>query len=103
MKKISKLRMYYAAGSGLILAIIPTLLLLTFLAKVVVSSSRAPIIELAIYLICVLGITVWIYHSDSEFQIYYCKDCLYEWPKKKHNDVSCPKCGSRNWVYNYKP
>lgn len=103
MKKISKLRLFYAAASGFVLAFVPSFLLIVFFAKAVTTSESSSFMQLAIYLTCFLGITIWLYNSDSEFPIYTCMDCDHEWPKKKHNDESCPRCESKNWVYNYKP
>lgn len=103
MKRISKLRLFYAASSGLILAVIPAFLLITFLAGIITTSPNGSFLQLAIYLTCFLGVTAWIYNSDSEFQIYYCEDCLHEWPKKRHVDERCPRCSSENWLYNHKP
>lgn len=103
MKNISKLRLFHAASSGFVLAFVPAFLLITVLVKIVAPGTDSSVWELAIFLGCFLGITGWIYNSDSDFQIYYCMDCAHEWPKKKHNDESCLKCGSKNWVYNYKP
>lgn len=103
MKKISRLRLFYAASSGFVLAFIPAFLLITFFAKSITTSHYASVVQLAIYMICVLGITVWIYNSDSEFAIYYCEDCSHEWPKKNHVDSRCPRCKSEKWIYNYKP
>lgn len=103
MKRIAKLRLYYAASSSFILAFIPTFILLTFFAKTVAVNKDSSVLDLTVYAICFVIITVLIYKSDSEFQIYYCKDCRHEWPKKKHKDEVCQRCGSKNWVYNYKP
>ncbi len=103
MKKISKLRMFYAASSGFVLAFIPAFLLVTFFARSITTSPYSAVAQLAIYLICLLGITVWIYNSDSEFAIYYCEDCSHEWSKKNHLDNRCPRCKSEKWIYNYKP
>jgi len=103
MKKISKLRLYHAASSGFVLAIIPAFLIITFIGSRFATHPAASIFQLTIYFTCFLVITLWIYSSDSEFQIYYCPDCLHEWPKKKHNGESCPKCSSRKFIYNYKP
>jgi hypothetical protein len=103
MKRVSKLRLFYAASSGFILAFIPSFLLITFFAKIITTSSHSSPMQLGIYLICFLGITVWIYNSDSEFQIYYCEDCSHEWPKKHHVDDRCPRCKSEKYIYNYKP
>ena len=103
MKRISKLRLFYAASSGFVLAFIPAFLLITFFAKSITTSPYSSLAQLAVYVICLLGITVWIYNSDSEFQIYYCEDCSHEWPKKRHVDNCCPRCKSEKCLYNYKP
>ena len=103
MKKISKLRLFYAASSGFILAFVPSFLLIVFFAKFITTSPYGAQAQLAIYISCLLAITAWIYNSDSEFQIYYCLDCSHEWPKKRHVDEFCPKCKSENFRYNYKP
>ena len=103
MKKISKLRLFYAASSGFILAFVPSFLLITFFAKILTTSPYGALAQWGIYLGCFLGITLWIYNSDSEFQIYYCVDCSHEWPKKRYLQERCPRCGSENWQYNYKP
>lgn len=103
MKKISKLRMFYAASSGFVLAFIPAFLLVTFFSKSITTSPYSAVAQLAIYMICLLGITAWIYNSDSEFAIYYCEDCSHEWSKKNHVDNCCPRCKSEKWIYNYKP
>ena len=103
MKKISKLRLFYAASSGFILAFVPSFLLIIFFSKAITTSPYGGIMQWVIYLGCFLGITVWIYNSDSEFQIYYCLDCSHEWSKKRHLKDSCPRCKSENWRYNYKP
>jgi len=103
MKRISKLRLFHAAGSGFILAVIPTFLIITFLGGAIASYSSAATIQLLIYVACFVGITLWIYNSDSEFQIYYCSDCSHEWSQKRHTEHFCPKCKSQKYLYNYKP
>ena len=103
MKKISKLRLFYAASSGLVLAFVPSFLLIIFFSKAITTSPYGSLMQWIIYLGFFMGITVWIYNSDSEFQIYYCEDCSHEWPKKRHVDDRCPKCKSEKWLYNYKP
>ena len=103
MKKFSKLRLYHAASSGLILAVIPTFLIITFLGGFFASSPFASIMQVVLYGFWSTGITLWIYNSDSEFQIYYCPDCLHEWSQKRHRDDACPKCKSQNYIYNYRP
>jgi hypothetical protein len=103
MKRISKLRLYHAASSGFILAVIPTFLIIMFLGGGIASHPSATLLQLVIYIACFAGITFWIYNSDSEFQIYYCTDCAHEWPRKRHHDDSCPKCKSQKYIYNYKP
>ena len=103
MKKISKLRLFHSASSAAILAAIPAFLLVTFFAGFITTSPYSSLVQLMIYLTCLLGITVWIYNSDSEFQIYYCDDCSHEWSRKRHMNDCCPKCKSENYIYNYKP
>jgi len=103
MKKISKLRLFHAAGSGVILAVIPTFLISTFLGGSFASHPSAAIIQALLYIACFSGITLWIYNSNSEFQIYYCADCSHEWSQKRHVDHSCPKCKSPKYIYNHKP
>jgi hypothetical protein len=102
MKRISKLRLYYAASSGFILAFVPTFLLITFFAKAVTTSSHSGLLQWAIFLSCFLGITFWIYNSDAEFPLYYCMECSHEWSKRKHMGDKCPKCGSENYKLNHK-
>ena len=103
MKKISKYRLFYSVTSGAILGFVPAFLLVIFFAKSITTSTYSSFVQLAIYMTCFLGTTVWIYNSDSEFQFYYCDDCSHEWSKKRHVDDRCPKCKSEKWIYNYKP
>jgi hypothetical protein len=103
MKRISKLRLYYAASSGFVLAFIPSFILINIFAKLVTTSSYSGLIQLVIFCSCFLGITFWIYNSDADFPIYSCMDCSHEWPKKKHTSDQCSKCGSENYIYNHKP
>lgn len=95
--------MYYAASSSFVLAVIPTFLLLTLLTKTVASESQSSILDLAVYGACFLVLTIMIYRSDAEFSINYCRDCQHEWPQKRNADPFCPRCGSGNREYNYKP
>ena len=103
MKKISKLRLYYAASSGFVLAIIPTFLLLTILAKMTAVKNQSTIVNLAVYGTCFLILTILIYRSNAEFSINYCRDCQHEWPQKRNVGSFCPRCGAENREYNDKP